>query len=107
MHWTCEVDMLKYGRHLSRGDEKLAEMKGQRRTGRPSSTREDILKERWAIEDREYGTGFWIPDMQDEGNLEKLRRWNGDWGYLGTLKYIRVARDGTIRQSTFPPKGQS
>ena len=107
MHGLCEDEILIHNRYLNRDDEALAELKSQRRPGRPSSTREDLLKQQMAMEDNEYSAGFWIPDMQDEGNLEKLRRWNGDWGYLSTLKYIRLARNGSIQQSSFPPKGHS
>ncbi|KAL9131922.1 MAG: hypothetical protein Q9217_000282 [Psora testacea] len=102
-----EDDLLNVIRYLSRDDEELAERKDQRRPGRPSSTREDLLKRQMTMQDNEYSIGFWIPDMQDDDNLEKLRRWNGDWGYLSTLKYVRLARDGSIHRSSFPPKGQS
>lgn len=58
-------------------------------------------------EAREYDSGFWIPHMQDEANLRILRDWNGEWTALNTFKYIRLSRDGTIRQSRFPPKALS
>ena len=95
------------GRYLSRHDEELAKLKGQRRPGRPSSTREDLLKQSMATEDREYNSGFWIPDMQDEGSLAILQGWNGDWTSLNTIKYVRLSRDGLLQTSNFPPKGLS
>jgi len=58
-------------------------------------------------EEREYDSGFWLPDMQDEANLRILRNWNGEWTSLNTLKYVRISRDGAIRLSKFPPKGLS
>lgn len=94
-------------RHISRHDEEFAELKGQRRSGRPASTREDLLKQSKAAEEREYDSGFWIPDMQDEDNLAILRTWNGEWTALNTFKYVRLSRDGTVQISNFPPKGLS
>lgn len=102
-----EDGKLKVGRYLSRNDNELADIKSQRRPGRPSSTREDLLKLQIEAEDREYDNGFWTPEMQDESNLEMLRRWDGSWGSLNTIKYVRLSRSGEIRQSIFPPKGES
>ena len=99
--------VLTASRYLSRHDEELAELKSQRRPGRPSSTREDLLKQSMAAEEREYDSGFWIPDMQDEDNLAILQAWNGEWTALNTFKYIRLSRDGTVQISNFPPKGLS
>ncbi len=94
-------------RYLSRHDEEIAELKSQRRLGRPSSTREDLLQQFMTTEDREYGGGFWIPNMQNEGNLRMLCGWNGEWTALNTLKYVRLSRDGAMTESSFPPKGLS
>ena len=66
-----------------------------------------MLKQRIETDNKEYATGYWIPDIRDEDNVALLQRWGGHWGYLNTLKYIRVAKDGSIYQSSFPPKGQS
>lgn len=93
--------------YLGRHDEELAELKSQRRPGRPSSTREDLLQQFMKTEYREYNGGFWIPDMQDEGNLRILRQWNGEWTALNTFKFVRLSRDGTMQSSSFPPKGLS
>ena len=99
--------VLTASRYLSRHDEELAELKSQRRPGRPSSTREDLLKQSMAVEEREYDSGFWIPDMQYEDNLAILQAWNGEWTALNTFKYVRLSRDGTVQISNFPPKGLS
>ncbi|KAI9877458.1 MAG: hypothetical protein M1830_003842 [Pleopsidium flavum] len=93
--------------YIQRDDEELAKLKSERRPGRPSSTREDLLKQRVNTENREYDTGFWIPDMEDADSLTQLERWTGEWTSLNTLKYVRLSRDGKKRGSTFPPKGQS
>lgn len=93
--------------YLNRYDEELAEVKSQRRPGRPSSTREDLLQQFMTTEDREYNGGFWIPELQDEGNLRILREWNGEWTALNTFKFVRLSRHGIIQKSNFPPKGLS
>lgn len=93
--------------YLGRQNEELAELKSQRRPGRPSSTREDLLQQSITTEDREYNVGFWIPDMQDEGNLRILREWNGEWTALNNLMFLRLSREGHMHQSSFPPKGLS
>lgn len=99
--------ILMFSRYLSRFDDELVKAKSDRRPGRPSSTREDVLKQSMLNEDREYSAGFWIPDLQDQQTLNLLRSWNGEWTSLSSLKYIRLTRNGLTRQSSFPPKGQS
>ena len=59
------------------------------------------------MEKDEYSAGYWMPDMRDGKNLEKLQLWNGAWTSLGNISFIRLFRDGTITQSSFPPKGHS
>ena len=45
-------------RFIHREDEELADLKKQRRPGRPSSTKEDLIRRRFADEEQEYSTGF-------------------------------------------------
>lgn len=99
--------MLKFIRYLQRNDDEIEQLKGERRPGRPSSNRADLMRQRQAIEDREYSAGFWLPDMEDEKNLEMLRTWSGNWSSMSNLKYVRLTRSGTKSHSSFPPKGQS
>lgn len=79
----------------------------ERRPGRPSNNREDLMKQRYATEDQEYTAGFWLPDMENDENLKLLRNWNGEWTSLSNLKYVRLTRAGTKTPSSFPPKGRS
>lgn len=104
MAWGLSLTEISY---LSRHDEELAVLKSQRRPGRPSSSREDLLKQFMTTEDREYIGGFWIPNMQDEGNLRILREWNGEWTALNTFTFVRLSRNGIMQNSSFPPKGLS
>ena len=45
-------------RYLHRNDEELSKLKKERRPGRPSSTREDMLKQKAEMERKEFETGF-------------------------------------------------
>lgn len=92
---------------MNRDGEELASLSSERRPGRPSSNREDLLKQRIVAEEREYDAGFWIPDMTDAPNVKLLSDWNGEWTSLNILKYVRLSKDGVKHSSSFPPKGQS
>jgi len=92
---------------IHRSDTELADLKAERRPGRPPSKREDELKQQMERDEKEHASGYWIPDMQDGDNLKMLEAWGGDWVGLNTMKFVRVSRDGTMVESSFPPKGQS
>jgi translation machinery-associated protein 16 len=94
-------------RYIGRDGEELAALKAQRRPGRPPTSHEDQLRHRIEAEEKEFSSGFWIPDVRDDGGVRKLRAWNGDWSSLNTLKFARIVKDGGIRPSTFPPRGLS
>lgn len=93
--------------YLNRDNEELLQLKAERRPGRPSSTKEDLLRQRVEVEEREYSAGYWIPDMGDEKNLAALKGWSGEWENLNILKFIRVTKGGKKAESSFPPKGKS
>ncbi|CAD0108327.1 unnamed protein product [Aureobasidium uvarum] len=92
-------------RYLSREDEALAALKAERRPGRPKSTKQNILEQQQDQEQKEYESGLWIPDMQNEATLTKLRNWKGEWIALSPLTYVRVDKAGSKKESAFPPKG--
>lgn len=91
--------------YLDREDETLAELKAERRAGRPPSSKQTLLEQQQATEQKEYEYGFWMPDMQNELNLAKLKEWKGHWVALGQLSFVRVEKAGRVRESAFPPKG--
>ena len=93
--------------YLIRDQEELLRLKAERRPGRPSSAKEDLLGQRIEMEEREYNAGYWVPDMEDEKNLAALRGWSGEWENLNILKYIRVSKGSNRTESSFPPKGKS
>jgi translation machinery-associated protein 16 len=92
---------------LGRDDEELANLKASRRAGRPPSTRETLLKQNQAVEQGEYASGFWVPDLEDPDILQRLKTWDGKWSSLATLKFARISKDGHKKDSSFPPKGLS
>ncbi|KAF2197673.1 hypothetical protein GQ43DRAFT_466241 [Delitschia confertaspora ATCC 74209] len=93
--------------YIHRDDEELATLKAERRSGRPPSTREVLLKQRQTTEVGEYTSGYWVPDLEKAENLERLKEWDGSWGSLHRLKFVRILKDGVRRESSFPPKGMS
>jgi translation machinery-associated protein 16 len=93
--------------YLGRDDEELLKLKAERRPGRPASTRQTLLDQHQAVEQGEYASGFWVPDLQDEENLKKLKDWPGKWSGLATLKFARISKEGVKKESSFPPKGLS
>ncbi|KAF2459641.1 translation machinery-associated protein 16 [Lineolata rhizophorae] len=92
---------------LNRDDEELETLQSARRSGRPASNRETLLRQKHAAEGKEYESGFWFPDLQDDDNVRKLCAWTGEWVSLGALKFVRVRKDGYKQESSFPPKGAS
>lgn len=93
--------------HLSRHTPELSELRAARRAGRPPSNREMLLSQAIEKEEREYVSGYWVPDFSNESNLLKLQMWDGKWGSLATVKFVRITREGVRLESSFPPKGMS
>ena len=93
--------------YLNGDNEELKILQADRRPGRPSTAKEDLLKQRMEMEEREYNAGYWVPDMEAESNLAALREWSGEWENLNSLKFIRVTKGGHRTESSFPPKGKS
>ena len=93
--------------YLARNDAELDELKAERRPGRPASNRQSLLEEHRKTEEHEYEAGLWLPNLQDEETLVKLDKWNGDWIGLGGLRFVRIDRSGSVKESQFPPRGAS
>ncbi|KFY41406.1 hypothetical protein V494_03026 [Pseudogymnoascus sp. VKM F-4513 (FW-928)] len=92
---------------VHQNDEEYSEIKSERRAGRPASTREDVLRIRIAKDEKEWENGFYLPDLTIPDNAIYLDRWDGSWAYLPTLKWVTIAKNGTVKPSSFPPKGQT
>ncbi|KAI9772040.1 MAG: hypothetical protein M1840_001328 [Geoglossum simile] len=89
--FTIEFTQSLIQTYIHRDDEELSKLKKERRPGRPSSTREDMLKQKAEMERKEFETGFNTPDMQDGKNVEALLRWTGEWTSLSNIKFVRIA----------------
>jgi len=94
-------------RWLHRGDEEVKQLQDERRKGRPPSKREENLQQRFTVEEKEYRSGFWMPDITLDDVRLQLKLWNGEWSSLSSMKFVRFYEDGSKQASTFPPKGLS
>ncbi|KAH8426845.1 translation machinery-associated protein 16 [Aspergillus melleus] len=94
-------------RYINRSVPEIEQLQSERRKGRPPSKREEALLQRTDVEDKEFKTGFWMPDISQQDVIKKLASWNGDWSGLSTMKFIRLTKDGEKQSSAFPPKGMS
>lgn len=93
--------------YIHRDDEELAELKKSRRAGRPPATREQLLEQRVATEEKEFESGFYCPDMLDAATVDKLRGWDSEWVSCNAMKFVRVTKAGEVKESVWPPKGLS
>jgi len=93
--------------YIGRADEELAELKAAQRPGRPRSKAEDRILDRIESEQKEFKSGFWMPELRDAASLELVKRWGGQWAGLNTLNFVRAHKDAEIKSSSFPPKGLS
>ncbi|PYH98255.1 translation machinery-associated protein [Aspergillus ellipticus CBS 707.79] len=94
-------------RYINRSVPEIEQLQSERRKGRPPTKREEALVERTDVENKEFKTGFWMPDFSDRSVILSLGSWNGDWSGLSTMKFIRITKDGGKQVSAFPPKGMS
>lgn len=112
-------------------DEELDDLKKARRPGRPASTREDLLKVKINVLEKEYESGFCeyypscahpscffasnhvacvtngnsvTPETTTEEDALRLERWEGSWAYLTGIKWVRITGNAT-QPSSFPPRG--
>ncbi|RKL34691.1 hypothetical protein BFJ72_g9144 [Fusarium proliferatum] len=86
-------------------DEEYNETKKTRRPGRPASVKEDLLKAKINILEEEYKSGFVMPDLLDNANVNALHLWEGSWSYLTQLKWVKVNSEGQVRPTSFPSGG--
>lgn len=93
--------------YVERNDDELEQLRLERRAGRPPSTRQTLLEQQRKSDEKEFASGLWLPNLQDEETLVKLDRWAGDWVSLGTMRFVRVDVKGELKESQFPPRGAS
>ncbi|OJD14424.1 hypothetical protein AJ78_05225 [Emergomyces pasteurianus Ep9510] len=102
-----DIVQLITSRFIARNQPELDQLQQERRPGRPPVKREDVLRDKIQAENKEFESGFWLPDMGDVENVKKLAEWNGEWSSMSTLGFVRIAKDGGRQKSIFPPKGLS
>lgn len=105
--WTATEMQNAIQKFIHRNDEELASLKKGRRPGRPPSAQEALIKRNEVEAEKEYKSGFWLPDLEDETTVKELKEWEGDWLSLNKLKFARIANSGLKQASTFPPNGKS
>jgi len=77
---------------LPRHEKDLEQERAKRRKGRPKSTKEMQIEELKIREAEEYRTGFEVPDLTHEINVDLFRGWDQkEGGYLQMLRYIRIS----------------
>ncbi|GAB0132545.1 hypothetical protein EsDP_00000978 [Epichloe bromicola] len=86
-------------------DEEYHVVKKARRSGRPPSTKEDMLKLKIKALETEYEEGFVLPDITSAENAKLLEKWRGEWAYLATFSWVKVSSAGQMRPAEFPSKG--
>ncbi|AAS50266.1 AAL100Cp [Eremothecium gossypii ATCC 10895] len=88
--FTHEQCLLLIREFIGRDDDELEELKKKRRANRPPTSRHQLLEAKKRLELEELRTGFLCPDLTDADNVAFLRRWNGTFGALATLKLVRI-----------------
>lgn len=94
-------------RYINRDEEELTQLQQERRKGRPPIRREEALTQRVETEQKEFKTGFWVPDLSDLDTLLGLKNWNRQWSGLSQLTFVRLTQTGDKQSSSFPPKSIS
>ncbi|KUI58266.1 Translation machinery-associated protein 16 [Cytospora mali] len=87
-------------------DEEMDALRKTRRAGRPASAKEDLLKMKIDGLVKEQQNGFYLPDITKQANIDLLDRWEGAWSFLGSMSYVRISKDGTVKPTSFPPSSQ-
>lgn len=89
--------------YLTRLDEEITQLQSERRAGRPANTRQQLLEQAKDGEKKEYESGLWIPNLQDEQTLVKLDAWQYDWLSLSNMNFVRIQPNGVVKEAHFPP----
>ncbi|KAI9676903.1 MAG: hypothetical protein M1817_006742 [Caeruleum heppii] len=105
--WTRSTVQSLIERYIHRDDEDLAVLKKERRSGRPASRMEEQLKAKLMGEQVEYEKGFYMPDIEEAINRDRLVAWSGEWASLSQVSFVRVFSNGTRLEARFPPKGDA
>jgi len=89
--------------YLTHMDEEINQLQSERRAGRPATTRQQVLELAKDAEKKEFASGLWMPNLQDEQTLVKLDAWQYDWISLSNMGFVRVDSEGAVKEAQFPP----
>jgi translation machinery-associated protein 16 len=89
--------------YLTHMDEEINQLQAERRSGRPATTRQQVLELAKDAEKKEYVSGLWVPNLQDEQTLIKLDAWQYDWLSLSNMGFVRIDSEGLVKEAQFPP----
>lgn len=78
---------------LGRFHLELAQLKADRKKGRPPCNRQLLLEEKIKHDEKVYITGIKIPDISNKDVVKSLRKWNGTIGGTTVLRYTFISRD--------------
>ncbi|KAK6514152.1 hypothetical protein TWF506_008569 [Arthrobotrys conoides] len=81
---------------LSRLDEEIKTMSGERRIGRPRSSQEDRLRNCLEKEIAEFNVGYEVPNLFDPETRRLMSGWKGDAQGLTQMRTIRVTKEGKV-----------
>lgn len=93
--------------YIASYEPELKDLQAARRPGRPPAARENWLKSRIDSERKEFDIGYWVPNMLDADNIQKLSRWDGEWSMLSPIAFVRIDSKGVLQDSRWPPNGMS
>jgi translation machinery-associated protein 16 len=89
--------------YLTHMDEEINQLQSERRAGRPATTRHQLLELAKDGVQKEFVSGLWMPNLQDEQTLIKLDAWQYDWLSLSNMGFVRVDAEGLVKEAQFPP----
>jgi translation machinery-associated protein 16 len=80
--------------YISRNDEEIDTLHLKRKTSQHpiKCARLEMLEFVKEKDNREYETGFSVPDLENASNVKTLREWNGDWNSKKLLKMTRICK---------------
>jgi translation machinery-associated protein 16 len=79
--------------YVNRNAKEIMELKKNWREGRPKPNRLDLLESLQSQNQKEYKAGIEMPDLSLPGNVEILRKWDGQYGGITRIVSTRVKQD--------------
>ena len=77
-------------RYVNRNEEEMEQLKSQHRKGRPKPVKLEKLEMIQSQDRAEYESGFELPDLRQALNVEKLRKWEGDFNGIASIGTVTI-----------------